>query len=192
MMDISEFINNLERYVNKKVDYEVVDDVLRVYADNESYYDFDWRHKKLDMYERNVKKEIGCWNTEKVSKVNFAMLMRNVFQNNNDVLPHELDECECLDELNLVIEKYVDKKYYSIGCAQKGKISIIFDDGYEISYSTNNHKYIIDKDTDEKYIFQRFYYEVIFFALFMKDLKQYETIFNETFSEEEIVNLIGH
>lgn len=59
-MVISKFINDLERYVDKKIDYEVIHDVLRVYADNEIHYDFDWNLMKVCMCERNIKKEIGC------------------------------------------------------------------------------------------------------------------------------------
>lgn len=192
-MDISEFISRLEQYIDKKLNYEITDNVVKVYVNNEIYYNFDWGHMKADMYERNVKTETGRWNAEKVSNVNFAMLMRTVFKNDKDnTMPHELDECDSLDKLKLVIEKYADKKYYSIGSVQLGKISIILDDDYEILYRTDNQKYRIDKDSDKKYIFGRFYYEVIYFSSFMKNLKDYETIFNETFSEEEIVNLIGY
>lgn len=191
-MDISEFTSRLELYIDKKINYKIFDNVLKVYMNNEIYYNFDCGNMKADIYERNIKTEIGSWNDEKVAKVNFAMLIRNAFKTNNDTLPYELDECDSLEKLSLVVEKYIDKKYYSIGSSQIGKISIILDNDYEILYRTANQKHIICKDTDEKYIFGRFYYEVTYFDSFMKDLKVYEIIFNETFSEEEIVHLIRY
>lgn len=192
-MDISKFISRLGQYIDKKINYEIVDYTLKVHVNNEVYYNFDRCHMKVDIYERNVKTEIGSWNSEKVANVNFAMLMRNVFANDKgDTIPRELDECDSLDKLKHIMDTYADDKYYSIGSAQMGKVSIIVDEDFEILYRTNNRKYRIDKDTDTKYIFGRFYHEVACFSSFMKNLRDYELIFDETFSEEEVVNLIGY
>ncbi len=194
-MGIYEYVNGLERYLDEKIDYEILGNWLKVYVDNEIFYAFDWSDNKIDIYERNIKTEIGSWNTEKEAKVNFAMLMRVSFKNDKDnTMPDEIKECDSLDKLECVIEKYLDKKYYSIGSVQNGKLSIISDDGYKILFRTDNKKYRIDDDiyTDTKYIFERFYYEVFYYALFVKNLNDYEEIFNETFSEAEMINLIGY
>lgn len=192
-MDVNIYISKLEEYIGKKIRYEIFDHEIRVYVDSEVYYDFDCSSMKVDMYERNIKTEIGIWKTEKVSKVNFAMLMRSVSKNvKDDVVPHEIEKCDSLDNLKFVFENYADNEFYSIGSAKTGKVSIILDNDYEILYSTNHRRYIIDKSSDKKYIFGRFYYEVTYYTSFMKNLRDYEAIFDETFSEEEIVNLIGY
>ena len=43
-MDISEFISRLEQYIDKKLNYEITDNVVKVYVNNEIYYNFDWGH----------------------------------------------------------------------------------------------------------------------------------------------------
>lgn len=186
------FISRLEQYIGKKFKYEIIDQVIKAYIDNEVYYVYDCINMKVDMYERNVKTELGIWGNEKVSKANFAMLMRNAFKNGkDDILPYELEQCDGLEKLRLIFEKYLNKEYYSIGSVQTGKVSLVLQDNYEILYGAGNQTYSIDGDSDEEYIFSRFYYEVTYYTSFMRNLKDYETIFNEKFSEEEIISLIG-
>lgn len=193
-MNINKFAKKLEQYISNTIYYEIINDsVIRVFVDNEIYYDFDWNQMKLSMYEKNIKKEIDGLNSKKESRVNFAILMRHTLQDDTvDPIPVELDKCDDLDALKFIMRNYVDRKYCSVGTIETGKLSIIFDDNYEILYKTNTQKYCIDKASDKKYIFSRFYYEVTYYASFMKDLKDYQVIFNETFSEEEIGNILDY
>ena len=191
--DEIEYIGQLKQYTRQNFKYEISNHVIKMYIDNEIYYTFDCISMKMDMYERNTKTELGSFRTEKGSKANFAMLMRNVFNNGNgDIMPDELEKCNSLEELKLIFEKYLDNQYYSIGSIQTGKVSILLDGEYEILFGANNKNYSIDRDSDPEYIFGRFYNEVTYYATFMKNLKEYETIFNEKFSEKEIIDLIGY
>lgn len=187
-----EFIGKVEQYIGTNLKYEISNHVIKMYIDNEIYYTFDCNNMNIYMYERGTKIELSHFETEKLVKANFAMLIRNSLNNgNNYINPEEIEKCSNLEELKLVCKNNLDEHYYSIGTVQIGKISIIFDGEYEILLGTANKNYSIVRDSDKEYIFSRFHNEVIYYVSFLKNLKDYEVIFNEKFSEEEIMKLGG-
>lgn len=192
-MDLEEFVAKLERYVGEKITCDIVDNALKVYVDNEAIIVFDLYEAKIDMYERNAKTSIGRWSAEKFAKINFAMLMRNIFrESGSNAISSELTECNNLEKLNYVAHMYIDEKYYSIGSLQVGKISIVLNENYKIIYKTSGKEYRIEESMDRKYIFSRYIHESFYFALFMKNLEDYTAMFDETFSEIEVVELLGY
>ncbi len=51
-MDIYKFIENLKKYLKATFNYEVSNNAIRIYLDNEMYYDYAYLSRKLYMYER--------------------------------------------------------------------------------------------------------------------------------------------
>lgn len=78
-MDIHKFIENLKKYLRTTFNYEISNNAIRVYLDNEIYYDYAYLSRKLYLYERGNKSEIGYWSDIKNANLNFAMLLRNHF-----------------------------------------------------------------------------------------------------------------
>lgn len=60
-MDIYKFIENLKKYLKATFNYEVPNNAIRIYLDNEMYYDYAYLSRKLYMYERgkNQKQDAG-------------------------------------------------------------------------------------------------------------------------------------
>lgn len=190
-MDIHKFIENLKKYLRTTFNYEISNNAIRVYLDNEIYYDYAYLSRKLYLYERGNKSEIGYWSDIKNANLNFAMLLRNHFCGQlYDKVPNALEDCTSLESLSKILSKYFDKQYYSVGCLAEGKLSIVKDDNYTIWYSINGKKYMVVKDSDCEYIFTRFFNEIMYLEKLMNNLRDYEHIFGEEFIDDEVMELI--
>lgn len=190
-MDIYKFIENLKKYLKATFNYEVCNNAIRVYLDNEIYYDYAYLSRKLYLYERGNKSEIGCWSDIKNANLNFAMLLRNHFCGQlYDKVPNALEDCTSLESLSKILSKYFDEQYYSVGCLAEGKLSIVKDDNYTIWYSKGEKKHMVAKDLDCEYIFTRFFYEIMYLEKLMNNLRDYEHIFGEEFTDNEVMELI--
>lgn len=109
-MDIYKFIENLKKYLKATFNYEVSNNAIRIYLDNEMYYDYAYLSRKLYMYERGKKSEIGCWSDIKNANLNFAMLLRNHFCGQlYDKVPNALEDCTSLESLSKILNKYFDE-----------------------------------------------------------------------------------
>ena len=191
--DEIEYIGQLEQYIGTNLKYEIINHLIKMYIDNEIYFTFNSINLNIYLYERDIKIELAHFETEKLVKANFAMLIRNSLKNgNNYINPEEIEKCSNLEELKRICKIHLNEQYYSIGSVQAGKVSIILDGEYEILLGTANKNYSIERDSDTEYIFSRFYNEVSYYVSFLKNLKDYEVIFNENFSEEEIMKLGGY
>lgn len=96
-MDIHKFIENLKKYLRTTFNYEISNNAIRVYLDNEIYYDYAYLSRKLYLYERGNKSEIGYWSDIKNANLNFAMLLRNHFCGQlYDKVPNALEDCTSL------------------------------------------------------------------------------------------------
>lgn len=190
-MDIYKFIENLKKYLKATFNYEVPNNAIRIYLDNEMYYDYAYLSRKLYMYERGKKSEIGCWSDIKNANLNFAMLLRNHFCGQlYDKVPNALEDCTSLESLSKILNKYFDEQYYSVGCLAEGKLSIVKDDNYTIWYSKGEKKHMVAKDSDCEYIFTRFFNEIMYLEKLMNNLRDHEHIFGEEFTDGEVMELI--
>ena len=70
-MDIHKFIENLKKYLRTTFNYEISNNAIRVYLDNEIYYDYAYLSRKLYLYERGNKSEIGSVTSTRLSKTSW-------------------------------------------------------------------------------------------------------------------------
>lgn len=119
------------------------------------------------------------------------MLLRNHFCGQlYDKVPNALEDCTSLESLSKILNKYFDEQYYSVGCLAEGKLSIVKDDNYTIWYSKGEKKHMVAKDSDCEYIFTRFFNEIMYLEKIMNNLRDYEHIFGEEFTDGEVMELI--
>lgn len=192
-MEISKYINDLIKYIGSTFQYELVDNILRVYVDNETYYEYDYINRSIEMSERNNRVNIGSWPTNKFSNLNFALLLFNHFNKIiTGKMPDELESCDCLETLQNIVSRFANNSIYSIGSIVDDKLSIVYDDEYTILFSHDGEIRIIDSDTDCEYIFGRFFNELLYLESFLENLKKYESCFDEKFTTREIIDVVGY
>lgn len=149
------------------------------------------------MCERYTKSELWHLSDAKSANLNFAMLLRNSFyykQAEHD-FSDDLEKCTNLKSLSKICSKYFNSKYYSVWYTDDNKLSIIesiSDNTYMILYTKNEKKYVIDKSSDCEYIFMRFVQEISYYTKFLSYLKDYQQVFKENFTADEIINLLGY
>lgn len=192
-MEINKYIEKLKKYVGVPFRCETKENILRVYADNEVYYDYVFSKGLVEKCERGNMIEVGSWSSTRIADLKFAMLVYNIAnKKNDDKLPRELEFCDSLESLRNVFNTYVKDNNYAIGSIQDGKISIIKGEEYTVLFSQNGKEYVIESDSDCEFIFGRFYYEVLYLNSFLDSLKRYESIFDEKITNEEIIDVIGY
>lgn len=196
MCNINTYIKNLQKYCNNTFKYEINNNTIRVFVD-EIYYDYDYLSHILYMWERGSKSELWNLSDAKSANLNFAMLLRNSFyhkQAEHD-FSDDLEKCTNLKSLSKICSKYFNSKYYSVGYTDDNKLSIIesiSDKTYMILYTKNGKKYVIDKNSNYEYIFMRFVQEISYYTKFLSYLNDYQQIFKESFTADEIINLLGY
>lgn len=182
---INRYIENLCSYVGKSFSYELHDTILRIPMDNEVTFEYDFVKRKIEaVYKKDNRIIIDGWKFEKLSRLNFALLIYGSF-NKNDETQKELTPCDSADSLQDIVT-------YMVGSAIKGKISFLKDENerYNITFYLNNEKCVIDSSWDCTYIFKRFYNEVYYLQAFFAAFEKYTEIFQEEFTDEEIIKII--
>lgn len=182
---INRYIETLCSYVGKSFSYELHDTILRIPMDNEVTFEYDFVKRKIEaVYKKDHRIIIDGWKSEKLSRLNFALLIYGSF-NKNDETPKELTPCDSADSLQDIVT-------YMVGSAIKGEISFLKDENerYNITFYLNNEKCVIDSSWDCTYMFKRFYNEVYYLQAFFAAFEKYKDIFQEEFTDEEIIKII--
>lgn len=184
---INKYIENLCSYVGKSFNYELLlhDTIIKIPMDNEVTFEYDFVKRKIEaVYKKDNRIIIDGWKSEKLSRLNFALLIYGSF-NKNDETSKELTPCDSADSSQDIVT-------YMVGSAIKGKISFLKDENerYNITFYLNNEKCVIDSSWDCTYIFKKFYNEVYYLQAFFAAFEKYTDIFQEEFTDEEIIKII--
>lgn len=189
---MDEYIANLKKYCRYDFKYELLGNRLSVRVDNEILYEYDTKQCIISLYERNERREVGHWDNRRISDCCFASLLKASFESGidyGDYTPYE--EAETLQELNELLKKKFDTSLFSVGSTEEKKLSLIFNDGcYQIIYMYKGIKKVIDEGNDKKYIWGRFFMEIMALDFSYKNLVEYMSVFEIEFTEDEIRDVL--
>ena len=165
------YIECLKIYLGTKTNIVFDEQTIKVYIDCEiqSVLKEDDSNYILFIVERGNKRKIKEYKSEIEAKRNFAIYVRRMLNDN--------------------------EKWYSINNLVEDKINILKDEAgvYNILFiNRNGKKYLIERDRKVPDIFEKFYREVLYYRDIMKQIVEYEKVFNDKIEYKTKIRMLGY
>lgn len=191
------YIECLKIYLGTKTNIVFDEQTIKVYIDCEiqSVLKEDDSNYILFIVERGNKRKIKEYKSEIEAKRNFAIYVRRMLNDNESTVASEFNGIKDTLELRSKMIKLTDEKWYSINNLVEDKINILKDEAgvYNILFiNKNGKKYLIERDRKVPDIFEKFYREVLYYRDIMKQIVEYEKVFNDKIEYKTKIRMLGY
>lgn len=191
------YIECLKIYLGTKTNIVFDEQTIKVYIDCEiqSVLKEDDSNYILFIVERGNKRKIKEYKSEIEAKRNFAIYVRRMLNDNESTVASEFNGIKDTLELRSKMIKLTDEKWYSINNLVEDKINILKDEEgvYNIFFiDRNGEKYLIERDRKVPDIFEKFYKEVLYYRDIMKQIVEYEKVFNDKIEYKTKIRMLGY
>lgn len=191
------YIECLKIYLGTKTNIVFDEQTIKVYIDCEiqSVLKEDDSNYILFIVERGNKRKIKEYKSEIEAKRNFAIYVRRMLNDNESTVASEFNGIKDTLELRSKMIKLTDEKWYSINNLVEDKINILKDEEgvYNIFFiDRNGEKYLIERDRKVPDIFEKFYREVLYYRDIMKQIAEYEKVFNDKIEYKTKIRMLGY
>ena len=191
------YIECLKIYLGTKTNIVFDEQTIKVYIDCEiqSVLKEDDSNYILFIVERGNKRKIKEYKLEIEAKRNFAIYVRRMLNDNESTVASEFNGIKDTLELRSKMIKLTDEKWYSINNLVEDKINILKDEAgvYNILFiNRNGKKYLIERDRKVPDIFEKFYREVLYYRDIMKQIVEYEKVFNDKIEYKTKIRMLGY
>ena len=191
------YIECLKIYLGTKTNIVFDEQTIKVYIDCEiqSVLKEDDSNYILFIVERGNKRKIKEYKSEIEAKRNFAIYVRRMLNDNESTVASEFNGIKDTLELRSKMIKLTDEKWYSINNLVEDKINILKDEAgvYNILFiNRNGKKYLIERDRKVPEIFEKFYREVLYYRDIMKQIVEYEKVFNDKIEYKTKIRMLGY
>lgn len=191
------YIECLKIYLGTKTNIVFDEQTIKVYIDCEiqSVLKEDDSNYILFIVERGNKRKIKEYKSEIEAKRNFAIYVRRMLNDNESTVASEFNGIKDTLELRSKMIKLTDEKWYSINNLVEDKINILKDEAgvYNILFiNRNGKKYLIERDRKVPDIFEKFYKEVLYYRDIMKQIVEYEKVFNDKIEYKTKIRMLGY
>ena len=191
------YIECLKIYLGTKTNIVFDEQTIKVYIDCEiqSVLKEDDSNYILFIVERGNKRKIKEYKSEIEAKRNFAIYVRRMLNDNESTVASEFNGIKDTLELRSKMIKLTDEKWYSINNLVEDKINILKDEAgvYNILFiNRNGKKYLIERDRKVPDIFEKFYREVLYYIDIMKQIVEYEKVFNDKIEYKTKIRMLGY
>ena len=191
------YIECLKIYLGTKTNIVFDEQTIKVYIDCEiqSVLKEDDSNYILFIVERGNKRKIKEYKSEIEAKRNFAIYVRRMLNDNESTVASEFNGIKDTLELRSKMIKLTDEKWYSINNLVEDKINILKDEAgvYNILFiNRNGKKYLIERDRKVPDIFEKFYREVLYYRDIMKQIVEYEKVFNDKNEYKTKIRMLGY
>ena len=191
------YIECLKIYLGTKTNIVFDEQTIKVYIDCEiqSVLKEDDSNYILFIEERGNKRKIKEYKSEIEAKRNFAIYVRRMLNDNESTVASEFNGIKDTLELRSKMIKLTDEKWYSINNLVEDKINILKDEAgvYNILFiNRNGKKYLIERDRKVPDIFEKFYREVLYYRDIMKQIVEYEKVFNDKIEYKTKIRMLGY
>ena len=131
--------------------------------------------------------KIKEYKSEIEAKRNFAIYVRRMLNDNESTVASEFNGIKDTLELRSKMIKLTDEKWYSINNLVEDKINILKDEAgvYNILFINRNGRKVPD-------IFEKFYREVLYYRDIMKQIVEYEKVFNDKIEYKTKIRMLGY
>ena len=191
------YIECLKIYLGTKTNIVFDEQTIKVYIDCEiqSVLKEDDSNYILFIVERGNKRKIKEYKSKIEAKRNFAIYVRRMLNDNESTVASEFNGIKDTLELRSKMIKLTDEKWYSINNLVEDKINILKDEAgvYNILFiNRNGKKYLIERDRKVPDIFEKFYREVLYYRDIMKQIVEYEKVFNDKIEYKTKIRMLGY
>ena len=191
------YIECLKIYLGTKTNIVFDEQTIKVYIDCEiqSVLKEDDSNYILFIVERGNKRKIKEYKSEIEAKRNFAIYVRRMLNDSESTVASEFNGIKDTLELRSKMIKLTDEKWYSINNLVEDKINILKDEAgvYNILFiNRNGKKYLIERDRKVPDIFEKFYREVLYYRDIMKQIVEYEKVFNDKIEYKTKIRMLGY
>ena len=191
------YIECLKIYLGTKTNIVFDEQTIKVYIDCEiqSVLKEDDSNYILFIVERGNKRKIKEYKSEIEAKRNFAIYVRRMLNDNEFTVASEFNRIKDTSELRSKMIKLTDEKWYSINNLVEDKINILKDEEgvYNIFFiDRNGEKYLIERNRKVPDIFGKFYREVLYYRDIMKQIAEYEKVFNDKIEYKTKIRMLGY
>lgn len=191
------YIECLKINLGTKTNIVFDEQTIKVYIDCEiqSVLKEDDSNYILFIVERGNKRKIKEYKSEIEAKRNFAIYVRRMLNDNESTVASEFNGIKDTLELRSKMIKLTDEKWYSINNLVEDKINILKDEAgvYNILFiNRNGKKYLIERDRKVPDIFEKFYREVLYYRDIMKQIVEYEKVFNDKIEYKTKIRMLGY
>ncbi len=191
------YIECLKIYLGTKTNIVFDEQTIKVYIDCEiqSVLKEDDSNYILFIVERGNKRKIKEYKSEIEAKRNFAIYVRRMLNDNESTVASEFNGIKDTLELRSKMIKLTDEKWYSINNLVEDKINILKDEAgvYNILFiNRNGKKYLIERERKVPDIFEKFYREVLYYRDIMKQIVEYEKVFNDKIEYKTKIRMLGY
>ena len=191
------YIECLKIYLGTKTNIVFDEQTIKVYIDCEiqSVLKEDDSNYILFIVERGNKRKIKEYKSEIEAKRNFAIYVRRMLNDNESTVASEFNGIKDTLELRSKMIKLTDEKWYSTNNLVEDKINILKDEAgvYNILFiNRNGKKYLIERDRKVPDIFEKFYREVLYYRDIMKQIVEYEKVFNDKIEYKTKIRMLGY
>lgn len=93
------------------------------------------------------------------------------------------------------MEQYTDQNLYSVNNLKEDKININENENglYNIFFlDKNGNVYILEKDRKAPFVFKRFYNEVVYYGETVRQIEEYENVFEDKLDYDMKIELLGY
>jgi len=176
-------------YFEKEIEnYELGKQLLKKYKEVpkleiENHNNIEEMRKKQNKEFMDMKRNFALW-----VKSNFSENIKYPFSG-------KFREVTSVEELRILMQQYADEKTYSINDPKEEKINILkSEDGqYSIFFlDKNGKKYILEQETENPFVFKRFYNEVTYYGETMRQIREYEEVFEDKLEDDVKIQLLGY
>ena len=191
------YIECLKIYLGTKTNIVFDEQTIKVYIDCEiqSVLKEDDSNYILFIVERGNKRKIKEYKSDIEEKRYFAIYVRRMLNDNESTVASEFNGIKDTLELRSKMIKLTDEKWYSINNLVEDKINILKDEAgvYNILFiNRNGKKYLIERDRKVPDIFEKFYREVLYYRDIMKQIVEYEKVFNDKIEYKTKIRMFGY
>lgn len=193
-----DYLEKLKLYVGKDIQLVESDNEVHIYLDSEIQYFLRKKEQKYILYvsERGKETEEKRYTSEVDMKRNFALWVKSNFSENIKYpFSGKFREVTSVEELRILMQQYADEKTYSINDPKEERINILkSEDGqYSIFFlDKNGKKYILEQETENPFVFKRFYNEVTYYGETMRQIREYEEVFEDKLEDDVKIQLLGY
>ena len=193
-----DYLEKLKQYVGKDIQLVESDNEVHIYLDSEIQYFLRKKEQKYILYvsERGKETEEKRYTSEVDMKRNFALWVKSNFSENIKYpFSGKFREVTSVEELRILMQQYADEKTYSINDSKEERINILkSEDGqYSIFFlDKNGKKYILEQETENPFVFKRFYNEVTYYGETMRKIREYEEVFEDKLEDDVKIQLLGY
>ena len=194
----NDYLEKLKVYLGKDIEISDNGDEVKIYVDAEIQYFLRKSEERYILYmqERGNETKEKEYASELEMKRNFALWMKNTFGESIEYpFSGKFREAKSVSELKNLMSQYTEEALYSVNDLNEEKINIEQKEGdlYSIFFmDKNGNKYILEQDEEAPFVFKRFYNEVVYYGETLKQIEEYEEIFEDKLDYNVKIQLLGY